>query len=454
MERSAVPPMSERVALPIAGVLLAFLLVAPLVTARRVAESYAELGRMSETRHAIMDLELEIAEIVANAVTPLQNDATRRRLQSSLARADSIAHMLHAMRRDADTLLQAAIDTLLVRFDQTKDGPFVQSGGAPVTVDGALITRDPSGRLTRLLEASRATDSELAENERVALLRVRELQRQGDIVTAALGVATALLALFMAGQSRRMRRVSVQLTKRIESEERAHAEADRAVAQRDQVLRIVSHDLKDPLHTIGMAASLAEDATLPADARRAQLGVIRRAEERMRRLVMDLLDVARLDSGHALAISPERQSLAPLLEEVTQGIAPRAREKHVSLVFQGDVPGDVVADRVRVIQVLSNLIGNAVKFAPPNAAVQLRAEPNGRFTRVSVSNSGPPISPDLIPKLFKPFSQARDTAGLGTGLGLSIAKGIVEAHGGEIGVTSEPGQPTTFWFTLPRATPP
>lgn len=111
----------------------------------------------------------------------------------------------------------------------------------------------------------------------------------------------------------------------------------------------------------------------------------------------------------------------------------------------------VMADRKRLLQVLSNLLGNAVKFTPEGGLIRVVAEPKDEeWVRISVSDTGPGIAAEVIPTIFEPFSQAKDGATLGTGLGLTIAKGIVEAHGGEISVESAPGVGTTFRFTLPR----
>jgi signal transduction histidine kinase len=113
----------------------------------------------------------------------------------------------------------------------------------------------------------------------------------------------------------------------------------------------------------------------------------------------------------------------------------------------------VMADRRRVLQVLTNLLGNAVKFTPEGGLIRVEAEPYGPdAVEFSVSDSGPGIAPEVIPSIFEPFTQAKDGATLGTGLGLSIAKGIVEAHGGQISVESAPGAGTTFRFTLSRPT--
>jgi len=254
---------------------------------------------------------------------------------------------------------------------------------------------------------------------------------------------------------RRLRLVTTELESRVKSETSARAEADRALTQRDQVLRIVSHDLKNPIHTIQMAAAIAADDEIPEAGRRKQFGVISRATDRMRRLVGDLLDAARLESGHSLAVTPEPIDLRALLSETRDQFQDQAAAKMVTL--QVEVPEielRVLADRGRILQVLTNLLDNAMKFVPRSGAVRVGVEARDASVRVSVSNTGPAIAAEILPRLFTPFSQAHETASLGTGLGLSIAKGIVEAHGGTITVRSGQegdGGGTTFTFTLPVA---
>lgn len=236
----------------------------------------------------------------------------------------------------------------------------------------------------------------------------------------------------------------------LESERRAHAETEAALHMRDRVLGIVSHDLKNPLHTIGMAAELLE-MRLPEERRTQQLDIIRRTVARANRMVLDLLDAARIESGQAVAVEPQPLAVRPLLDEAIEAFRLQAEEKRQQLICDAsETIAPVHADHDRVLQALSNLIGNAVKFTPEGGQICVRAEPGEDGTvRFSVSDTGPGIPPEILPHLFEPFAQAKDTASLGTGLGLSIARGIVEAHGGQLGVRSGPGSGTEFAFTLP-----
>jgi signal transduction histidine kinase len=229
---------------------------------------------------------------------------------------------------------------------------------------------------------------------------------------------------------------------------RMYEDAEASIGAREQVLKIVSHDLRNPLHTISMCASLLLEVPMPPDKQAVHLTRMKRAGERMNRLVQDLLDVAKLEAGR-VAISTRPVSVAPLVTEASGMLAPIAAEKQLRLeTVMADGLQQVVADEGRVIQVLSNLVGNAVKFTPPGGTITIRAEDAPGGVRFSVSDTGVGMTPEQLSGLFGQFWQANPADRRGIGLGLSIAKGIVEAHGGRIWVESQPGVGTTFHFTL------
>jgi two-component system, sensor histidine kinase and response regulator len=245
-----------------------------------------------------------------------------------------------------------------------------------------------------------------------------------------------------------------------EQEARAKAEADTrrlellkqkaeaATRMRDEVLATVSHDLKNPLGTIFTSASLLRDVPLDEQAQRRQIEIIGRTAERMDQLIGDLLDVSRMEAGRfTVDAAPERAHA--LIADAREMLLNLAQANDVQLVE--DLDGDdvaVVADRGRVLQVFSNLIGNAIKFTPAGGTVTIRADRDGDAVRFSVADTGIGISEDDLPHIFDRFWYGG--TGGGSGLGLAIAKGIVEAHGGRIGVRSS-DHGSTFHFTLPCA---
>jgi PAS domain S-box-containing protein len=232
--------------------------------------------------------------------------------------------------------------------------------------------------------------------------------------------------------------------------------AQDATRARDDLVAIVSHDLRNPLHTIGMAAGVLLEIAPPVDRRltsRRQLEVIQRAANRANRLISDLLDVARIQAG-GLAVEPVTVEVRSLVQEAVDAATPLASGGKLTVEREvADNVGTVSADRDRVLQVFGNLTGNAIKFTPKGGQITIRAETDGHEVKFAVCDTGPGIPPEHLPHVFDRYWQAKSTAKLGTGLGLSIAKGIVEAHGGRIWVESKPGEGASFIFTLPAAQP-
>ncbi|HEX6132474.1 MAG TPA: HAMP domain-containing sensor histidine kinase [Longimicrobiales bacterium] len=266
---------------------------------------------------------------------------------------------------------------------------------------------------------------------------------------AFLALAVLLTGLLSGRLTRIIRRVITNEIARVQLA-RLYDDAREAAAAREEVLKIVSHDLRNPLNTIGMAAEMIleqqDDAT-----RERGVGVIRRASERMNRMVQDLLDVAKLETGR-LAIEVEDVSVGSLFDEAVEMLAPLATERKLALgsALAPDLPR-VCVDRGRILQVLSNLIGNAIKFTPPGGSIMLQAQRDVGAVRIAVIDTGPGIPADQMQRIFGRFWQARPSDRRGLGLGLTIAKSIVEAHGGRIGAESRPGEGTEFWFIIPAA---
>jgi signal transduction histidine kinase len=233
---------------------------------------------------------------------------------------------------------------------------------------------------------------------------------------------------------------------------RLYRESQQAVQAREEVLAIVSHDLRNPLNAVMLAASLLQTSGKIAPDDGEQLEIIDISAKRMQRLIEDLLDVTRLEGGKQLPIEPAPLDVQSLFEETYELFKSQAATGSITLQCRAskDVP-PVYADRHRVLQVLSNLIGNAMKFTPAGGMITCRAESEGGKVLIAIADTGPGIPRENLGDIFNPYWQAKRTARLGAGLGLPIAKGIVESHGGRIWVESEPGNGTKFFFTLPVA---
>src|SRR2546423_5422245 len=233
----------------------------------------------------------------------------------------------------------------------------------------------------------------------------------------------------------------------------AHArlfhEAQQATRARDDVLAVVAHDLRNPLNTVTMAVALMLETTpIEHTQERRQVEIVRRAADRMNRMIQDLLDVRRIESDR-LGVDLKPESPASIVNDTVEMLRPLASGSTIRL--EADIAEDlppVVADAARIQQVLSNLVGNAVKFTPRDGRVTVCAERIDGEVRFGVIDTGPGIPPEQLPHIFGRFWQARPSDRRGIGLGLGIAKGIVEAHGGGIWVESHVVLASTFYFTV------
>lgn len=233
---------------------------------------------------------------------------------------------------------------------------------------------------------------------------------------------------------------------------RLYLESLQAVRAREEVLAIVSHDLRNPLSAVSLGASLLLMSDSLSEEDRDQLDTIVLSTKRMNRLIADLLDVTRLDGGKRLPIELATVEARDLLHEAEELFRAQAGAAQVSMLYHVDdeLP-PVHADRHRIMQVLSNLIGNAMKFTPPGGRIDVRATRRDGEMLIMVADTGPGIPKENLNDIFSPYWQAKRTERMGAGLGLPIAKGIVESHGGRIWVESEQGRGTQFYFTLPLA---
>jgi signal transduction histidine kinase len=233
---------------------------------------------------------------------------------------------------------------------------------------------------------------------------------------------------------------------------RLYLESQQAVRAREEVLAIVSHDLRNPLSAVTLGASLLlTSQTLSADDRE-QVETMQVSAERMSRLIADLLDVTRLEGGKRLPVEPAPVGVAELLREAEELFRSQAAVAGVSIEQECEPCGGAVfADHHRIMQVLSNLMGNSLKFTPPGGTITVRAEPHHDGVLFTIADTGPGIPREHLSHIFTPYWQAKRAERLGAGLGLPIAKGIVEAHGGRIWADSDPGTGTRFYFTLPAA---
>ena len=235
----------------------------------------------------------------------------------------------------------------------------------------------------------------------------------------------------------------------LSQEQESHQKTKATLTTREEFLSIVSHDLRNPLNNISMAAqNLLEE---PKDVKELASSINRSAGE-MLGLIQDLLDVERIAVGK-LTLHIEQHDVGEIIEQAVEQLQGAAASKGVTLEAEpADVCGYVVCDRSRAMQVLSNLIGNAIKFTPAKGHICVscqRTGPEGEKVQISVSDTGEGIAPEKIKTIFERFSQIHNQDRRGIGLGLYIAKMMVEEHPGRIWVESKLGEGSTFHFTLP-----
>lgn len=232
---------------------------------------------------------------------------------------------------------------------------------------------------------------------------------------------------------------------------RLYQRAEHAIAARDEVLAIVSHDLRNPVNRVRMAAELMleRDDVVPETERMA--GIVIRAADEMNRLIGDLLDVSRIEAGR-LSIERAPIDVALLLDRIEEAHAAAAIEK--TLRWSVDRPStriEIEADEARILQALGNLIGNAIKFTPEGGEVSVSVEGFTDRVHIVVSDTGPGMTTEQLAHVFDRFWQARQGDRAGAGLGLAIARGIAEAHSGTLEMKSEAGKGTRAIMELPCA---
>ena len=226
-----------------------------------------------------------------------------------------------------------------------------------------------------------------------------------------------------------------------------------AISARDTILAVVSHDLRSPLRGISISAGMI-DRRLPQEAKdeelKRHLRLIREAVKRMDRLIGNLLDLTRIESG-IFSVQTTECTISDLLDETLREIRPQAENNGVRLEMKCASDLRISCDRDRLLQVFSNLLANAIKFVPGrNGLIAVSCEETENNLRFLVSDNGPGIQAEELPHVFDRFWQGRQKKRGGLGLGLAIAQGIIRAHGGEIWIESVFGHGARFYFTLPK----
>ena len=227
-----------------------------------------------------------------------------------------------------------------------------------------------------------------------------------------------------------------------------------AVRARDDLVAVVSHDLRNPMTVISMLCGMLQKAFSSDGAHASRristaIDTMQQAAGRMSTLLDDLLDTSKIDAGRYV-ITRQKLDVSQMFEEAQSLLTPLAQDKDISISFEADPDLRIDADPERLFQVLSNLVGNAIKFTPRLGSVGVHATSVGDEIVFTVRDSGEGIPKENLPHVFDRYWTVKEGNPTGSGLGLYITQGIVEAHGGRIVAESEPGRGSEFRFTVPR----
>ncbi|MFP5502722.1 MAG: sensor histidine kinase [Candidatus Sericytochromatia bacterium] len=272
---------------------------------------------------------------------------------------------------------------------------------------------------------------------------------------ASTEAAEALLRIVARRAEAEMQRLRTEerIARHLEELAEANRRLQEADRYKDEFLSVISHELRTPLNFItGFASTLDDEVQGPLNERQHDaMGKILNGAERMLMLIDDLLDFARMRAGR-FDITPGPTDYKAVVDDVLMTMAPVAEQKGIRLSAAIEVPAGLQIDGRRLSQVLSNLVGNGLKFTPTGGQVTVRAAIRHGQLSTEVSDTGQGIAPDDLAKVFNRFEQldmSNARAAGGVGLGLAIAQTIVEAHGGTIAVESRLKHGSTFRFTIP-----
>ena len=343
---------------------------------------------------------------------------------------------LHTERQNADRALAESTAALEHEADLVVDRARQAADAVLLTAreEADELLEQPAPAAEAEIQIERALADQILEGERSAADRRLLIRRQR---------ARELLALL---PFERETTDSALLSER--------GRSDDAIANRDDLLGVVSHDLRDLLggvvSTAHLVSTQAGDGSEGAQTRGAAER-IQRLAARMNRLITDLVDVASIDAGK-LAVVPAPGDVTVLIAEAVETCQPAAAAKGLSLDMETDQRTLAAAfDFDRMLQVLANLITNAIKFTPPGGSIRIRAEATAKTVELSVRDTGRGIPPDLLEAVFERFRQVDGLDRRGLGLGLYISRRLVEAHEGRMWAESEGRAGTTIRITLPRA---
>lgn len=362
-------------------------------------------------------------------------DQTLRDLRSSDLELD----------QEAEAVLRR-VELAAAEYKRVQDGLLAIESSAPPDLRelGRRFEQELVPRREDLDESLDALVGQVeAALERTSVVEQKAQQRAVlvSVIAVATGTVLSIVLAWLFGR---------KLSEMYRREREAFGRAEKATVAREDLLAIVAHDLRSPLSAITLGAAVLK-ARVTDERLVAQAARIENVATRMEFLVKSLLDGASIEA-RTLSLVPTPCSSAALVDETLEMFEGLATKKGIRIDLDLDKPDPVVlADSERVMQVLSNLLANSIKFTPTGGRITLRTCAEDDTVIFTVADTGPGIAAEHLPHVFERFWKGEPGGTRGAGLGMSIAKGIVEAHGGRIWVESELDRGTAFHFTIPSA---
>lgn len=337
-------------------------------------------------------------------------------------------------------------------FIKDAEGHYLMANSTLLRRFGITNFRDARGKTDADLLAPEIA-RQLMQNDRTVLETLKPAEFEETLPTPGGKSSVTLTVKFpilsRSGEVMGIGGIATDITQR----KHRRDELEKAIRTRDEVLAVVSHDLKNPLNGIKLNATLlSRYDCVPENEGKFKQGLdrIQRAVEQMARLIQDILDVNKIEAG-GIETELSEVDAVELAQSTVADFEELARTKGISLESSSPTARCMARlDPHRMQRVLANIIGNAIKFTPQNGKVCVSVDCDGPNVIFKVTDTGPGIPQESLPHIFDRYWQAKETSKKGTGLGLPIAKGIVEAHGGSVLAESKLGRGTIFTIKVPR----